>query len=67
MKLKKLIKLYNGDFIQLNEPSSDITTRVINKYELKHDYGDNLKRKVLSFAITDKIVAGKPVLWVELL
>jgi len=67
MKLKKLIKLYHGDWIQLNEPASNITTRIMTKYELKHDYWDSLERKVLSFEFTTRCNTNETVLWVEIL
>lgn len=67
MKLKKLMKKYSGDFLQLHEAGTGITSRVMNKYEIRNDYWDNLERKVISFEFTTRCNTNETVLWVELL
>lgn len=67
MKLRKLMKKYNGDFLQLHEANTGITTRVMNQCDIYHNYWDNLERKVLYFEITRRCESNELVLWVEIL
>lgn len=67
MKLKKLMKLYNGDFLQLKDSKNGVTSRAMNQCDIYHNYYDNLERKVLYFEITKRCESNEPVLWVEIL